>query len=999
MPRSATPPDPEPTVDAATQQIGRALWGQLSRRTPSIFERRWWDDRILQWAMADESVKVQMFRFVDVLPMLRTREAVMQHLQEYFEEVREKLPWAVRLGLDVSQPEGVLGRAVAVNARSNAMRMARRFIAGSTVDEVFQTVARLRKQGLAFTLDLLGEATTSERDAEHYQQAYLRLIGGLSTAVEQWPRNELLDDSPYGPVPRVNVSIKLSALYSQFDPIDPAGTAEAVKARLRPILRCAREHDAYVHFDMEHYAFKDLTLEIFQQVLLEDQFRDWADTGIVIQAYLPEAQRDLARLREWAERRGAPVWVRLVKGAYWDFETVIAAARGWPVPVFQQKWQSDDNFERQTRFLLENARWLRPAFGSHNLRSLSHAMAWAQELRVPPGGFEIQMLYGMGADQAQLFAERGQRVRIYTPFGELIPGMAYLVRRLLENTSNDSFLRASFASGVSVEDLLMKPAVKGAKAKPPAPLPLPEFQNEPHTDFARAENRTAMQHALDEVAGSLGGEYALVINGKKYETRGKIVSVDPSSRAQVVGRVASAAPEDAERAIEAARNAFPAWSRTEPQYRSEYLELIAAEMRSRRFELAAWEVFECGKPWAEADADVAEAIDFCMYYAAQMRRLASPQRRDLPGEENAYSYRPRGVAVVIAPWNFPLAILTGMTTAALATGNTVVIKPAEQSSVIGAKFMETLLDAGIPAGVVNFLPGVGEEIGPTLTESPEIDLIAFTGSRTVGLSIHQHAAVTDPRQRMVKHVIAEMGGKNAIIVDDDADLDEAVLGVVKSAFGYAGQKCSACSRVIVLRGIYEDFLKRLVEATRSLRVGPAVNPGTFVGPVIDGDARERILEYIAIGKQEARLVLESPAGDLEDDGFFVGPHIFADVNPRSRLAQEEIFGPVLAVIPAADFDEALRIANGTSYALTGGVFSRSPVHLRRARDEFAVGNLYLNRGITGALVDKQPFGGYRMSGIGTKAGGPDYLLQFVIPVNVTENTLRRGFAPPPEEGE
>ncbi|MFG0331726.1 MAG: L-glutamate gamma-semialdehyde dehydrogenase [Maioricimonas sp. JB049] len=523
------------------------------------------------------------------------------------------------------------------------------------------------------------------------------------------------------------------------------------------------------------------------------------------------------------------------------------------------------------------------------------------------------------------------------------------------------------------------------------------FQNEPHTDFSKAANREAMQEALEEVASELGGEYPLVIDGKAIDTRSEIISRNPSKKDQVVGTAASASADHAEDAIEAARRAFRQWSKVSADHRAEYLELIAAEMRNRRFELASWMVYECGKPWDEADADVAEAIDFCMYYAACMRELGVPLQCDYPGEENSYWYRARGVAVVIAPWNFPLAILTGMTAAALVAGNTVIMKPAEQSPVIAAKLMEIIRDAGIPDGVVAYLPGVGEEVGPALVGSPDVDIIAFTGSREVGLSINRLASETDPRQTSVKRVIAEMGGKNAIIVDEDADLDEAVLGVVQSAFGYSGQKCSACSRVIVLDAAYDAFLERLKNAVESLKVGPAEMPGTDVGPVIEEEAFERINDYISIGNDECTPVASQDVSKLARQGFFVGPHVFADVEPDSRLAQDEIFGPVLSVLRADDLDEAFEIANGTSYALTGGIFSRSPENLERARHELFVGNLYLNRGITGAIVQRHPFGGFRMSGIGTKAGGPDYLLQFLLPVNVTENTLRRGFAPQPDD--
>jgi RHH-type transcriptional regulator, proline utilization regulon repressor / proline dehydrogenase / delta 1-pyrroline-5-carboxylate dehydrogenase len=528
------------------------------------------------------------------------------------------------------------------------------------------------------------------------------------------------------------------------------------------------------------------------------------------------------------------------------------------------------------------------------------------------------------------------------------------------------------------------------------------FRNEPPSDFSRSSVREAFQAALKDVRKQLGREYDLIIDGKAVSSRRSIASLDPSKRSVAVGTVAAASQAHAEQAVQTARRAFDQWRRVSPAHRAEYLELIAAGMRNRRFELAAWMVYECGKPWAEADGDVSEAIDFCMYYAQQMRLLSVSVQCDYPGEENSYFYRPRGVAVIISPWNFPLAILTGMSMAALVAGNTVIMKPAEQSSVIAAKLMEIIREAGVPDGVVSYLPGVGEEVGPPLIGHPEVDLIAFTGSRAVGLSINRLAAetsgrATDVTQPVLKRVIAEMGGKNAIIVDEDADLDEAVQAIVQSAFHFAGQKCSACSRVVVLEPVYSAFLDRLRHATESLQIGPAEDPGTTIGPVIDEEAQQRINDYLAIGRDECETLVAVDVGDLAQTGFFVGPHVFTNVDPLSRIAQEEIFGPVVSVIRAADLDEAFDIANGTDYALTGGMFSRSPRNLERARQEFQVGNLYLNRSVTGALVQRHPFGGYKMSGIGSKAGGHDYLLQFLIPIAVSENTLRRGFAPPPDE--
>jgi RHH-type proline utilization regulon transcriptional repressor/proline dehydrogenase/delta 1-pyrroline-5-carboxylate dehydrogenase len=996
-------------VEDWTRRYGREVFARVGHTGPVPFSPAWWDDRLMEWSMGEEDVKVQLFRFVDVLPRLRSPADISRHLREYFGEAKGQLPSWLTLGLRWLPERGLLGRLLGAAADFSAKRLARKFIAGSNVSEALDAVARMRRRSLAFTVDVLGEATVTEHEADAARDEYLHLVDGLSRAVNTWPAVDLIDRDENGPLPRVNVSVKLSALYSQFDPIDPAGTARAVLARLRPILRTARERHVFVNFDMEQYAYKEVTLQIFRDVLTEPEFRDWPDAGIAIQAYLRETAADLEKLRAWAEARGTPVTVRLVKGAYWDYETILAAREGWPTPVWSRKWESDASYEKLSRFLLENRRWLRPAFGSHNVRSLAHALAVAEVLGVPPRDYEVQMLYGMADPIKDVFASLGRRVRVYTPYGQLLPGMAYLVRRLLENTANESFLRASFTEHVPEEQLLMNPlqrgtqptghgghngqAHNGAKPRSAAHPALPAFKQEPLTDFSQAGAREAMRLALEEVRKQLGRTFYPVIDGREVRTAETLESVDPSHQKQVVGRFGKSSAGQARQAVEAAARAFPAWRDTDPAERAERLFAAARVMQRRRFELASWEVYECGKPWREADGDVAEAIDFCNYYACEMLRLANPRHRDVPGEDNVYFYEPRGVAVVIAPWNFPLAILCGMTTAALVTGNTVVMKPAEQSAVVGAKLMEVLQEAGLPAGVVNFLPGVGEEVGPTLVGHKDVALIAFTGSRGVGLGIYRTAAEVPEGQDDIKRVIAELGGKNAIIVDEDADLDEAIHGVVGSAFGYAGQKCSACSRVIVPESLYDAFLTRLVEATRSLTVAPAEEPGCSLGPVIDGEAHRRILAAIERGKKEAKLEFAGELGPLAGEGFYVAPHVFAGVGPDSSLAQEEIFGPVLAVLKCRDLADALRIANGTRYALTGGLFSRSPVNIARVKREFRVGNLYINRKITGALVDRQPFGGFKLSGIGSKAGGPDYLLQFVLPRTITENTLRRGFAP------
>lgn len=994
-------------IERTTQEVGRYLFAHLTDQRPSVFERRWWDDRLMSWAMEDESVKVQMFRFVDVLPMLSTSADVVTHLHEYFDEVRTHLPAAVRLGLEAVSPDSLVGRALAITARRNAMGQARRFIAGTTADEVLAAAKRQRKLQRAFTIDVLGEAVTNEGEADRYLATYLDLIRHAAPIVNAWPEVPQIDRDLRGPIPRTNVSVKLSALDPRFDAIDPAGTTHRVAVRFRQLLRAAREYGAFVNVDMESYALKDLTLDIFCEVLDEEEFRTTADVGIVIQGYLRDSEADLQRLIAWSRERGTPVWVRLVKGAYWDYETTHARQVGWPVPVFERKQETDVNFERLTRLLLANHELLRPAIASHNVRSLAHAIAVARHTGVPVNGFELQMLYGMGDPEKQVLTELGHRVRIYMPYGELIPGMAYLVRRLLENTSNDSFLRASFTEHVSPEKLLMcptdsKPEIPATAGKH-APIAVvrtdhdawPPFENEPPIDFARESNRRAMREALGRVARELGQDRTLVIGGRNVESSEMLVSMNPSHRDQIVGKVAAATRAHVDEAVKAADKALPGWSALGARARGAFLRRAAEIMRKTRFDLSALIIYESGKTWREAEADVAEAIDFCEYYAREAVALEATQEVRVPGEENRFVYMPRGVTAVIAPWNFPLAILTGMTTAALATGNTVIMKPAEQTSLIGARLMDIFRAAGLLAGVVNFLPGRGEVVGAALVEHPRVALIVFTGSREVGLAINRRAAEVSgtPGVPYVKRVIAEMGGKNAIVVDSDADLDEAVLGVLASAFGHQGQKCSACSRAIVLAPIYDTFLARLVDAARSLQVGPAEDSGTHVGPVIDAEALAKIRSYLEIGRREGRELLAVDTSHLDEQGFYVGPQIFADIAPDARLAQEEIFGPVLAVLKAADFDEALRLVNDTPYALTAGVYSRSPANLDRAAREIMVGNLYLNRPITGALVGRQPFGGFKLSGIGSKAGGPDYLLQFVLPRTITENTMRRGFAP------
>ena len=519
------------------------------------------------------------------------------------------------------------------------------------------------------------------------------------------------------------------------------------------------------------------------------------------------------------------------------------------------------------------------------------------------------------------------------------------------------------------------------------------FKNESLMNFSVAADREKMTNALQSVRSQLGRTYGLhtgeVLSTKSGRT---LDSVNPARPGEVIGSVVLGTAADAETALQKMTEGSKEWKRTSPRHRIELVEALADWMRTRRAELAAWMVLEVGKNWKEADADVCEAIDFCTYYAREMNRLSEPRvTQAVAGERDLLWYHPKGVSVVIAPWNFPFAILAGMAVASLVTGNTVIIKPAEQSMVIGAKLAQGLKEVGFPLSSFYFLPGIGEEIGPLLVNDPRVDIIVFTGSASVGLSIIESAAKKPKAgQRGVKKVIAEMGGKNAVIVDEDADLDEAIVGCVHSAFGFQGQKCSALSRLLVHENVYDAFVRRFIESTKALRIGDPANPEYQVGPVIDAEAQSRIRSTIT--ETQKRLKVLYQAETVPADGYYVKPTLFEVEDVNDPLFQNEIFGPVVAIKKIKSLDQGLQEANSVPYALTGGIFSRSPKHIERALHEFEVGNLYINRAITGATVERHPFGGFKMSGIGSKAGGPDYLLQFLEPRTTSENTVRRGFA-------
>ena len=995
----ASPPDSE--VSSLARRIAELGAGEKAR----VYNMSWWSERMLGWAMSHPSFKTQLFRFVDVFPATSGDADVLRHIDEYFEDA--DAPKVMELGIDLAERLPLGPRVSAGVARRNIERMAHQFIVGSTAAEAVDGLHRLWRQGSAFTVDLLGEKTVTEADADRYAARVDELLRTLLGATGGWAPDDHLERDDLGPLPRANISIKPTALASLYSPLTRAEGLAQARSRLLPLLTLAAERGAYVWFDMEHYDVKDLTLELFRDLLDAPELAE-LQAGVVLQAYLKDSRDDLADLIAWASRPGAegggsrrdhPVGVRLVKGAYWDSETIVARAEGWPPPVFQRKEETDANFERCVRALHDHHGVVRAAFASHNLRSLAYAVSYARAQGIPDTGYELQMLYGMAEPIQAAIRRLGLRLRIYAPVGELVPGMAYLVRRLLENTSNESFVRHRFAEGRRLEELIAAPAVdRLPDPEPPARRPATDpadagpYHHEPPAEWRRADVRAGVAAAVAAAPGGFGAQVPAVIAGERVHTQRTLTSVDPGDPETVVAFSASCGPAEADAAVAAAEAAWERWRRTPARVRAGVLFRAAEWMRERRAELAALEVFEAGKPWLEADGDVCEAIDFCEYYGREMLRLdRGGAVQSPPGEANTLRYQGKGIAVVIAPWNFPLAIPTGMVAAALVAGNAVLFKPAEQTPAIAYRLVEALEAGGLPKGVLAFLPGIGEEVGAYLVEHPSIAFVTFTGSKEVGLHINQAAAVFQPGQRHVKRVVAELGGKNALIVDADADLDQAVPAVASSAFGYAGQKCSAASRLVVVDAVYDAVVDRLVGHTRVLPIGHPREMAVKVGPLIDAEAWKRVRRCVERAPEEGTVLLARE--DVPAQGFFVGPTIVADVATSASLAREEIFGPVLTVFRASDFEQAVAVANDTDFALTAGVFSRSPAHVRLASQELRAGNVYVNRGITGAVVGRQPFGGYGLSGVGSKAGGPDYLLQFLDPRVVTENTMRQGFAP------
>jgi RHH-type proline utilization regulon transcriptional repressor/proline dehydrogenase/delta 1-pyrroline-5-carboxylate dehydrogenase len=980
----ADPPGPtdDASLEAAIHRIGGEILERAYKHRTGVLSAAFWSDKLMDWAMKDEAFKVQLFRFVDAFPRLMTPEQVHDHLVDYLGQPGVTLPPGLGVGLKAG---GLLKGTMTKTITSRISSMAEKFIAGTDAASAAPTLRKLRQRGIAFSVDLLGEGCVSAEEAEADREQYLKLVKALPDHVRDWPEDERLDRDHVGPIPRANVSIKITALMAQIDPIVTDRAVDALTETLTPILEAAREHDVLINFDMEQHELKELTLQLFMRCCEAIDF----PAGLAMQAYLRSGDDDARRIIQWARNAGRQVTVRLVKGAYWDYETINAEALGWPIPVWSRKSDTDACCERMTQRFIESMPrsvgegGVKLALGSHNARTIAAALAMIDRHDLPRSALELQMLHGM-ADQLKLAtADMGLRVREYVPVGAMIPGMAYLVRRLLENTSNESWLRAGFHDKGSPEELLasphdhhedpdpgleriargperhaLAPAVEGVGDGRP-------FLNEPPRDFARRTVREQFARAVESATAPPAPDDATV--------------------------------ESARQTVALAHDALPAWRATPVRERAAIIARAGAIMRERRDELCGMLIRTVGKTWREADAEVCEAIDFCEYSARQAVGLFEGRRLGrYVGELDELVHEPRGVAVVLGPWNFPLSITCGMATAALATGNPTVIKPACRARGVGRIVHDILLEAGCPADAVHLAAGPGATIGRALVADDRTALIVYSGPRRTGLEIIEAAGRTAPGQLHVKKVLAAMGGKNATIVDASADLEEAVIGVRGAAFGFQGQKTSACSRAIVVESLYDTFVERLCASVRGMRLGDPADPGVSIGPVIDEGAANAINELIEIGKGEATLALALSMPDSSEllaGAHYVPPHVFTDVAPDARIANEEIFGPVLAITKVGTFEDAIDLANRTTFSLTGSIYSRKPSNIELGRASFRVGNLFINRPCTGALVGRQPFGGLGLSGTGTIAGGPDALLHYVQSRSISENTMRRGFAP------
>ncbi|MCO4762169.1 MAG: proline dehydrogenase family protein [Myxococcales bacterium] len=945
-------------------------------------------ERLSQWGLglqADYPVlRVHVLRFVALLPSLnhdrqgaevqRLLLEMLRRTQRDDRKAKRRLPLWVSLSLAVGLVVSAVLPAtlVAWLTRRSVERLAGIFIAGRNIDAAAQTLADLQSSGRGATVDQLGELVLSEAEADRYRDEVLALVGGVARQYGH-TRNS-------AGIPLAHVSVKASALCAHYDADDPEGTWARVGPRLGDILLKAQQSGVFVHLDAEHYAVRDLTLEMLKRALEDHEIlHDWADVGIVVQAYLRDAPSHLRDVLALAQARGQRMPVRLVKGAYWDAETTHANAHSFDAPQWLNKAETDVCFQQLIALILAHGGAAQLCIGSHNLRDHCFARVM-RELRYPDAPeIEHQALHATYEALSTGMAKMGWAVRNYIPVGSLLVGMAYLVRRIMENSSQVGVLTMA-RGGVSLPETLRTPADALAanprlRVRPtlvagptsPSTADYPRFASLAPQRLYRPAHRSAFERAITQQT----------LPRPATERPGRagpwLVSHNPSRPDAIVGRLQTCSPADVTAAVQRAEQAAQQWATRGALGRGALLVRAAERMAGRRNHFAVLVASEAGKSRAEALGDVDEAVDFLRFYADEARRLSL-----LP---DAHTRSPRGVIAVIAPWNFPLAIPAGMTCAALAAGNTVLLKSAEQTPLVAEALVDLLHEVGIPASVVQHLPGDGPIVGAALVADPRVAGCVFTGSKAVGTMLHNQLAGTVMPDGAGRLVITEMGGKNAVIVTANADLDEAVSGCLSAAFAHAGQKCSAASRLLVDRRIFSLFVSRLTRAAADLQVGGALTPGVQINPVIDTNEQQRLCD----AQESAAAECQSHGGQVHlpggsGAGAEVRPAIFelpaAAARQSGSFARQELFGPVVHVVPYNSLDEAVSLFNSTEYALTGGIFAQSEDDVDSLSGRLRCGNLYVNRPNTGARVAIEPFGGFAMSGTGPKAGGADYLPAF-----------------------
>ena len=1093
-------------------KIGSELLTESAKQDHLFFKKNWWYQKMLSWTMKRQSLKTNLFRFIDVLPNLTTDSAFLSHWNESFKE--EDLRF-ITSGLGVIAPS-LLVKTI----RKQITQVAQMFITGSNMQESLKVISKNWERGLAFSLDILGEETLSEKEATAYFQAYLLAMDQLKLAQKDWSYKKTLQRDSDGELPSLNLSVKASALFSQVKVEAWDYSKEKIKNRLRPLFQKAVQDFFFINMDMEYYHHKDLYIEIFKELLMEEEFKDHPHFGIVVQAYLKESLEDLKGLIDFCKKRKQKITIRLVKGAYWDSEFLMSQQKNWSIPVYSQKEETDLNFEKALALLFKESKYVKIAIGSHNVRSI--ACALAHHKNHPSAQLEFQFLYGMAEGLSLALSKRGYLTRLYCTMGDLIPGMSYLVRRLLENSANQSFIFNSLMKKESPEKLLSAPAIPTpATPTPTSPTSASstnlkeaskkelasfneksslkeqasssffkrfsqklrlkttqnesnnfhlsysdnsvnqtersskkaQFVNHPVPDFSKKENRELFQKSLRYWEKLFPIEVPLFIKPPNNSSLSVFLRENPNKKDQIISKTPFVNQEMALKAVEECHRFFPKWKAVSDSKRVDFLKKTAQLIEKQFFHFASLQVYEVGKTWEEACADVAEAIDFCSFYASSYEKLSTPKLTDeVAGEDSFLSYEPIGCVAVIAPWNFPLAILTGMLTAPLVCGNTVLIKPAEQSSLTAYELMKLLLTAGFPSESFAFLPGRGEEVGEALVKHPKVSVVSFTGSLEVGqrilkkinsfsagsqnnvnmekpksinqsnvsmekhestnqsnVSMEKHESINQSlkdsedlisfektqnftKQKNFKRAILEMGGKNAIVIDSSADLDLAVKGVNESAFGFQGQKCSACSRVIVLEDVYEKFISRWIPALESLVVGATKNPESSLGALVDELSLKRVTSFLQKQK-DSLLYSVSIEKEFKDKAYLFPPSIYLSSDPHSDLMQKELFAPIVACFKVKTLEQAIEVLNQTQFGLTAGLYSRHPGSIEFFKSQVEAGNVYINRNCTGAIVKRHPFGGRKMSGLGSKAGQADYLKQFLQAKVVTENQMRRGFSP------